>query len=400
MPTSTTLTSPVLSEWLNGYDNHSSVFASPACSIMAQGQVLQLRASNTDRQLAVKAQQLLDRAKAENLPGFIMGVLPFNTNKPAHLFVPRSLDIQARLQPAATPSAPTTYTRANLTAHPRAQEYEQLVSAAVPVLDGTPLSKIVLARTIDVQLERPLARRQLLENLIRLNPHGYSFGINLQDDSNDNACFFGASPELLVRRTGAEVSINPLAGTAARVANAADDLHVGQALLASEKDRHEHAIVIDTVVQALAPYCAELHVPDGPELAKTATLWHLSTSIRGILKAPYASSLELALAMHPTPAVCGAPTLHARDFIEGSEPFEREYFAGAAGWCDANGDGEWAVAIRCGKYERQQIRLYAGAGIVSASDPKNERQETGNKLRTMLNALSIDPDLIEQGIHQ
>lgn len=104
--------------------------------------------------------------------------------------------------------------------------------------------------------------------------------------------------------------------------------------------------------------------------------------------------------MHPTPAVCGAPTLHARDFIEGSEPFEREYFAGAAGWCDANGDGEWAVAIRCGKYERQQIRLYAGAGIVSASDPKNERQETGNKLRTMLNALSIDPDLIEQGIHQ
>lgn len=390
-----------LDEWLKAYNHRSSVFVSPTRSIMAQGQRLRLRASNADQQLDHKAEQLLQTAKEQGLPPLYMGVLPFNTTKPAYLFVPESISSLAGVPiiPTATETEPN-YTSATLHAEPLAHEYEQLVAKALPALNNQPLSKIVLARTMSVALDAPLQRHQLLQNLIRLNPKGYNFGINVDDNEHDNACFFGASPELLVRREGSEVSINPLAGTAARVADPIADDAIGQALLASKKDRHEHAIVIEQVVSALSPFCAELHVPDGPSLVKTATLWHLSTAIRGVLKAPYASSLKLALAMHPTPAVCGSPTLPARDFIEGLEPFDREYFAGAAGWCDANGDGEWAVAIRCGKYAQQQIRLYAGAGIVSASDPTSERKETGNKLRTMLNALAIAPHLIEQGIQQ
>ena len=391
---------PALSEWLKAYTARSSAFTSPTRSIMAQGQRLLLRASNADGQLPAKAKQLLKSAKAEQLPELYLGVLPFNTNKPAYLFVPDSVSTYHSLHLSTTTPPPTAYTQATLAPHPSAREFEQLVEQTLPALDDKPLNKIVLARTMKVQLKAALQRRQLLENLIRLNPKGYSFGINLEDEHDDNACFFGASPELLVRRENHEVSVNPLAGTAARAIDPIEDERIGQRLLASQKDRHEHAIVINMVVNALRPFCSELHVPDGPSLVKTATLWHLSTPIRGRLKAPYACSLELALAMHPTPAVCGSPTLAARTLIENTEPFNREYFAGAAGWCDANGDGEWAVAIRCGQYEKQQIKLYAGAGIVSASQPQSERLETGNKLRTMLNALAIDPQLIEHGIQQ
>ncbi|TGV10467.1 isochorismate synthase [Alcaligenaceae bacterium 429] len=364
---------------------------------MAHGQALVCRASNANNDLDAQATQLLAQAHEQGLPSLLMGVLPFNTTQPAHLFVPHSVQRSAPLHPSAETEA-QPHPAATLQPFPNGAGYADIVGRSLPLLDDQPLSKIVLARTMDVTLEQPLQRQQLLHNLIRLNPHGYNFGINLDDQEDDNPCFFGASPELLVRRSGSQVSVNPLAGTAARVADPEADARIGQALLQSAKDLHEHAIVIESVVQALRPFCSELHVPDGPELAKTATLWHLSTPIHGTLRAPYASSLELALAMHPTPAVCGTPTLAARDVIETLEPFERQFYAGAAGWCDDKGDGEWAVAIRCGLYQQQHIRLYAGAGIVAASDPDSERRETGNKLRTMLNALNIEPATIEGGI--
>lgn len=365
---------------------------------MAHGQALQCRANNANNDLDAQATQLLAQAHEQGLPALLMGVIPFNTTQPAHLFVPHSVLRSAPILATNTATTAQPHPDATLQPFPDGAGYADTVQRALPLLDANPLSKIVLARTMEVQLAQPLQRQQLLHNLIRLNPHGYNFGINLADEEGDNPCFFGASPELLVRRSGSEVSVNPLAGTAARVADPEADACIGQALLQSTKDRHEHAIVVESVVQALRPFCSELHVPDGPELAKTATLWHLSTPIHGTLRAPYASSLQLSLAMHPTPAVCGTPTLAARDVIETLEPFERQFYAGAAGWCDDKGDGEWAVAIRCGLYQQQQIRLYAGAGIVAASDPASERRETGNKLRTMLNALNIEPATIEGAI--
>ncbi|MGG4604985.1 isochorismate synthase MenF [Paenalcaligenes sp. Me131] len=393
----TARTDSSLQQWLKAHRSRSSLFCSPTLALMAHGQALVCRGSNANNDLDAQATQLLTQAHEQGLPSLLMGVLPFNTTQPAHLFVPHSVLRSAPLQPSAA-TTPQPHPAATLQPFPDGAGYADMVGRSLPLLDDQPLSKIVLARTMDVALEQPLQRQQLLHNLIRLNPHGYNFGINLDDQEGDNPCFFGASPELLVRRSGSQVSVNPLAGTAARVADPEADARIGQALLQSAKDLHEHAIVIESVVQALRPFCTSLHVPDGPELAKTATLWHLSTPIHGTLRAPYASSLELALAMHPTPAVCGTPTLTARDMIETLEPFERQFYAGAAGWCDDKGDGEWAVAIRCGLYQEQRIRLYAGAGIVAASDPDSERRETGNKLRTMLNALNIEPATIEGGI--
>ena len=394
----TARTDSALQQWLQAHRSRSSLFSSPTLALMAHGQALQCRASNANNALDAQASQLLAAAQEQGLPNVVMGVIPFNTTHAAHLFVPHSVLRSAPLQAAATAAASQAHPRARLTPYPDGAGYAAMVQRSLPLLNDQPLSKIVLARTMDIELAEPLQRQQLLHNLIRLNPHGYNFGINLDDQEGDNPCFFGASPELLVRRHGAHVSVNPLAGTAARVADPEADTLIGQTLLQSAKDLHEHAIVIESVVQALRPFCTELHVPDGPELAQTATLWHLSTPIHGTLRAPYASSLELALAMHPTPAVCGTPTLAARDVIETLEPFERQFYAGAVGWCDDNGDGEWAVAIRCGLYQAQKIRLYAGAGIVAASDPNSERRETGNKLRTMLNALNIEPAIIEGGI--
>uniref|UniRef100_UPI0034DEDF51 chorismate-binding protein n=1 Tax=Streptomyces flavofungini TaxID=68200 RepID=UPI0034DEDF51 len=125
-------------------------------------------------------------------------------------------------------------------------------------------------------------------------------------------------------------------------------------------------------------------------LIRTATMWHLSTTVTGTLASPDTSALELACVLHPTPAVCGTPTATARDVIRDTEPFDRGFFTGVLGWGDAGGDGEWVVTIRCAEAEERSLRLYAGAGVVAASDPAAETAETGAKFRTFLNAVGAE----------
>nr|BFE82385.1 hypothetical protein GCM10020093_049860 [Planobispora longispora] len=204
----------------------------------------------------------------------------------------------------------------------------------------------------------------------------------------------GASPELLVSRRGRTVISNPLAGSAARSADPAEDRRRAAALAASAKDLHEHRLVVEAVADALAPYCADLDVPNGPELTSTETMWHLSTRVTGVLRDPDTPVLALAAALHPTPAVCGTPRLRARRAIEELEPFDRGFYTGLVGWTDAAGDGEWAVTIRCAEAAGRMLRLYAGAGIVPGSDPDKELAETSAKFRTMLRALGVDTDAL------
>ncbi len=143
------------------------------------------------------------------------------------------------------------------------------------------------------------------------------------------------------------------------------------------------------VKEALAPFCETIEVPESPSLVKTEAMWHLSTEIRGTLKQLETSSLELAIALHPTPAVCGYPTALAREAIYEIEPFERGLFTGMVGWCDENGDGEWIVTIRCAEVKERSIRLFAGAGVVAGSKAEEELNETSAKFRTMLQAMGI-----------
>ena len=161
-------------------------------------------------------------------------------------------------------------------------------------------------------------------------------------------------------------------------------------LMNSKKDRYEHELVIKSIVQALKPLCKSLTVPKQPSIIGTQTMWHLSTKIEGELKSSDTSSLEVALAMHPTPAIGGYPTESALKAIDKLESYDRNLFTGMVGWSDSKGDGEWVVTIRCAEIDNHKATLYAGAGIVAGSIPKKELAETGAKFNTMLNALGID----------
>jgi isochorismate synthase len=120
-------------------------------------------------------------------------------------------------------------------------------------------------------------------------------------------------------------------------------------------------------------------------------MWHLSTEVRGRLRDPAVCALQLATALHPTPAVCGTPTDVAMSTIRELEGFDRGFYAGLVGWSDVTGDGEWVVTIRCGEVEDRRIRMFAGAGIVADSDAEDELRETTAKLRTVLAALGLEP---------
>lgn len=250
------------------------------------------------------------------------------------------------------------------------------------------LDKVVLSRTLEVDCAQAPNIQHLVKRLEARNPKSYTFAVSLGDDQQPRT-LIGASPELLISRQGNRIIANPLAGSEPRSSDPAIDKERAEQLLVSRKDRREHALVIQAVTEALRPFCKELRVPTEPSLINTPTLWHLSTRIEGILEDSTTSSLELALAMHPTPAVCGYPTDKALAAIHDIEGYDRGLFTGMVGWCDSTGDGEWVVTIRCAEVEANRVRLYAGAGVVAGSSPEKELAETGAKFNTMLNALGI-----------
>ncbi|WP_280195663.1 isochorismate synthase, partial [Nocardia farcinica] len=159
-------------------------------------------------------------------------------------------------------------------------------------------------------------------------------------------------------------------------------------LLDSAKNREEHSYVIEWIRDVLTPLCTELRIPEGPRLVETHDVWHLATPIVGTLREPAPTALDLAVLLHPTPAVCGTPTAAALETITRVEG-DRGFYGGAVGWCDADGDGTWVVAIRCAELaaDGRSLRAYAGGGIVAASQPQAELDETTAKLRTFLGGL-------------
>ena len=160
--------------------------------------------------------------------------------------------------------------------------------------------------------------------------------------------------------------------------------------MASRKNNEEHEFVVDDIADNLAPLCSHLDVPHEPQLLSTSEMWHLGTFIRGELKDPVISALDLALLVHPTPAICGTPTESAMSVIEAIES-DRGFYAGCVGWCDSEGDGEFVVSIRCAEIDAAgtDARLWAGGGIVADSNPEEELAETTAKLRTVLRAFGL-----------
>lgn len=364
-----------------------SFFASP--DVVFHGRGCRLHAAPT-QDVSACAKALLKQAGAANedgQPAILLGLLPFEPGAPAQLFVPRTLYRMAR--PRQLP-APAPVHILHQQERPTGAAYEAAVARALARLQAADpaLRKLVLARTLQLTLNEPLALPRLLARLWQRNPHGYTYALPLSQESGH--LLMGASPELLVRRSGRRVFVHPLAGTAVRASDPALDARNAQALLHSAKDQQEHAVVVEAIEAGLRPLCRHLDIPARPSLTATERLWHLGTPITGELADPAIQALDLAIALHPTPAVCGLPTAPARRAIRDIETFRRGYYAGAAGWCNAAGDGAWSVAIRCAEIAGERLTLYAGAGIVPGSIPRQERIETGNKLRTILDALGLE----------
>lgn len=241
------------------------------------------------------------------------------------------------------------------------------------------LRKVVLAREILVEADRPFDRARLLDRLRRTFPGCYLYLVD---------GFLGASPELLVGRSGDVVRAQPMAGTAPRGGDPASDARLAAGLLASATYRHEHQITIDMVFDTLLPWCSYLDYEPEPSVVGVANVQHLATLVEGRLSQPTPSVLELVGALHPTPAVNGWPREAAQAWIAEHEGFDRGRYAGTVGWVDARGSGTFAVSIRGADVDGTTARVCAGNGIVATSDPATELAETQSKLQAMLSTLT------------
>ncbi|EAO6625623.1 isochorismate synthase EntC [Salmonella enterica subsp. arizonae] len=335
-----------------------------------------------------KLRQQFAAAKSQGIVNpILVGAIPFDTCQPSSLFIPLEWQLFSRQEKQRTARYFTDHQLLTVTARkaiPEQDAFEAMVARAA-MLTATPdVDKVVLSRLIDITTDVAVDSGALLERLVAQNPVSYNFHVPLAD----GGVLLGASPELLLRKEGERFSSLPLAGSARRQPDDVLDREAGNRLLASQKDRHEHELVTQAMKQILRDRSTELQLPSSPQLITTPTLWHLGTPFEGKANAGE-NALTLACLLHPTPALSGFPHQVAKKLIAELEPFDRELFGGIVGWCDAEGNGEWVVTIRCAKLRGNQVRLFAGAGIVPASSPVGEWRETGVKLSTMLNVFGL-----------
>ncbi len=278
---------------------------------------------------------------------------------------------------AAAPTRGRIARRFTVEARQGLDEWDAMVTAALALIEGDTLEKVVLAREVVVEADAPFEPATIIERLRATQPDCIVYAAG---------GFVGATPELLVRREGAAVVSQPMAGTVARAASPEDDDRSIERLVSSVKESREHRLVADAVAGELARWCDDVIVGE-PEPKRLTSVTHLTTRISGRLRRMDTSAADLALALHPTPAVNGSPRAAARAAIARLERFDRGPYSGPVGWVDANGDGEFAVALRGATLDGPRARLLAGAGIVAGSDPDAEWAETQAKLEPMLRAL-------------
>ncbi|WP_425955104.1 isochorismate synthase [Xylanimonas sp. McL0601] len=265
-----------------------------------------------------------------------------------------------------------------------APDWPGIVADAVARIQAGRLEKVVLARDVVVTTEGPLDPRWLLRRLAAAYEATWTFSV---------AGMVGATPELLVRSEKGLVASRVLAGTIRREPGMTDDdalLRAAQ-LARSSKDLEEHEHAVVSVARALEPFCTSMNVPEQPFVLHLPNVMHLATDVTGVLDRTGApSSLALAAALHPSAAVCGTPTARARDLIREIEGMDRGRYAGPVGWTGADGDGEWGIALRSARIDDMhphRVRLFAGCGVVAASDPAAELAESEAKLVPMRWAL-------------
>ncbi|MGE0066086.1 MAG: isochorismate synthase MenF [Solirubrobacterales bacterium] len=257
-------------------------------------------------------------------------------------------------------------------------EFEAAVAAATARIAAGGVSKVVLAREVIVDAAAAHDPAALFGAMRLQFPACFCFCCGTPE-----AAFIGASPELLVRRSGASVSTVALAGSTRRSSDPAVDDHLGEQLLRSDKDRREQRIVVERIVRALRPQAVWVEAAPEPEIVKVANIQHLASPVIAQLTEPR-SAIELADLLHPTPAVGGEPWPAAAALIAELEGMDRGWYAAPVGWMDATEDGEFCVALRSALLRDREAHLFAGVGVVAGSDPAAELAETEVKLGALL----------------
>ncbi|MFN8162249.1 MAG: isochorismate synthase [Solirubrobacterales bacterium] len=295
----------------------------------------------------------------------------------------RSAALNARLAGLRT-EAPLPMIDPHPTAHAEIRsarppaEFEAAVAAATGRIAEGEMSKVVLAREVIVSAAAAHDPAALFGAMREQFPACFCFCCGTPE-----AAFIGASPELLVRRSGASVSTVALAGSTRRSSDPAVDDHLGEQLLRSDKDRREQRIVSERIVRSLRPHAVWVEASPEPEIVRVANIQHLATPVIAQLAEPH-SAIELAGMLHPTPAVGGEPWPEAAIAIADLEGMDRGWYAGPVGWMDATEDGEFCVALRSALLRDREAHLFAGVGVVAGSDPAAELAETEVKLGAML----------------
>ncbi|MFJ7212926.1 isochorismate synthase [Amycolatopsis sp. NPDC098790] len=373
---------------LAAYLPGSFYYSSARGSLLADGVHARVHAATGSR--AAAATEALEAARDAGIGDpIVAGAIGFRPDAPSSLVVPAV--VRRAGAPAAGGAAPVVAGDWTVTPKPAPEVYTTAVRRALDLIGEGELRKVVLARCLELTASAPVSAPALLARLVHADPAAHAFAVDVSAPGDPAPrTVLGASPELLVSRHGSGCVANPLAGSRPRVGDEAEDARRVTELLASEKDRAEHALVTAQVAEVLGRFCDDLDVPAEPVVLGTPTMWHLSTRISGRMAGDGVSSLALAEALHPTPAVCGVPVDRARDAIAVLEPEDRGYYAGLVGWTGADGDGEWVVTIRSAEVCNRTVRVFAGAGVVAGSDPEAELAETSAKSRTVLRALGLE----------
>jgi menaquinone-specific isochorismate synthase len=265
-----------------------------------------------------------------------------------------------------------------------AKQWKDSVHLATEQIKEKKAKKIVLARELRVSLTKEAEIAVLLKALISMQPNSYVFAF--ERGSN---CFVGATPERLVKVERQHVLSTCLAGTAPRGETEAADAKISEELLNDQKNREEHDFVVQMIKSAIKDCCADIEIPETPVVYPLKNLQHLYTPVTATLKKD-CSIFDLVARLHPTPALGGTPTEKALRFMREHEPLPRGWYGAPIGWLDSNGNGEFAVAIRSGLIQGDEVSLFAGCGVVKDSDIEAEYEETNIKFLPMLSALEGD----------
>jgi menaquinone-specific isochorismate synthase len=262
------------------------------------------------------------------------------------------------------------------------EKWRNQVAVAIKSINDGELEKVVLARDLTATSISAIDARQLLKRLEIEYPSTWLFLVD---------GLVGATPELLVRLSKSLVTSRVLAGTIRKTGDEDRDLTLAASLAKSSKDLEEHEYAVRSVADALAPFCSSTNVPDSPFVLHLSNVMHLATDVTGVLNdsAKPTDIFTLISELHPSAAVCGTPTKKASELITDLEQMNRGRYAGPVGWIDIHGDGEIAIALRCGQIsqDKLKIQIYAGCGVVAGSDPEKEFAESQAKLMPMRTAL-------------